>query len=50
MHGKNNPVSSVALHLGDAPGVLGGSHEIVSDGDSVPELGVEVKVTTELEP
>jgi hypothetical protein len=43
----------VPLHLGDAPGVLsgrqsGGSHEIVSDGDSVPELSAEVKVTTGL--
>ena len=49
---KNNPVSGVTLKLGNVPDrggsgrQSGGSHGMISDGDSVPELGVEVSKVT----
>jgi hypothetical protein len=45
VHREHDAISGVAFHLGDAPGVFGACHEIISDGDSVLELGAEEKVT-----
>jgi hypothetical protein len=47
VRGEHNPVSGVALKLGNVPD-RGGSHEIISDGGSVPELGVEASKTKKL--
>jgi hypothetical protein len=41
MHRDDDAIGCVALHLGNAPGGGSGSHEMISDGDSVPELGAE---------
>jgi len=51
MHRDDDAIGCVALHLGNAPGggsgrQSGGSHEMISDGDSVPELGAEVSKVT----
>ena len=51
MNHDHNFVAGMPFHLGNAPGggsgrQSGGSHEMISDGDSVPELGVEASKVT----
>jgi hypothetical protein len=47
VRGEHNPVSGVALKLGDIPNSCG-SHGMISDGGSVLELGAEASKTKKL--
>jgi hypothetical protein len=51
MHRDDDAIGCMPFHLGDAPGggsgrQSGGSHGIISDGDSVLRLGVEASKTS----